>query len=427
MDLRRKLSTPEIVGDFLQELTDRTDPEQHPNVRFENIDLSQNNIPLEDFETFFGVLSSCGAQVERLKLFGCPTLDDAVAELIAGWISGLRDGAVPTELHLSDCAISTNGFRALMDALENNEHVPAVDKHHGCKVPMYCRLENNYINEGVMHEKADAGAIILFDKASKGKGKQSTRNADRSGAKLKLVGRTFQQKTGPPPAPEDAPPPKKVEEPWKGNAKGKGEGGGAGGSGKGLRDGKSDVAPWRISSNSWERTVSWERTSSWDRTSSWERKSESGWDRDRRGDRGENQAGDRGQTWRSEDRRHASGEAWSLWSSRTGRDATDNSRRNNGSSLRPGSAALAALPSSARAQPYRNGAGGQQPVSAYGEPRGARPNVAVERSRSPVRKPAAKTGGESLPEPWQKHFSDEYSLHYYWNSKTGESRWEPPI
>lgn len=403
----------------MQEITDRTDPEQHPNVRFENIDLSQNHIPLEDFETFFGVLSSCGAQVERLKLFGCPTLDDAVAELLAGWISGLRDGAVPTELHLSDCAISTDGFRALIDALESNEHVPAVDKHVGRRVPMYCRLENNYIDEGVMQEKVDIGTIILFDKASSkgGKGKRITRNADESGAKLKLVGRTFQQRAGPPPDPEDAPPPKKVEEPWRGSAKGQGEGGGAGGSGKSRRVGKNDEAPWRSSSNSWE----------W--TSSWERKSESGWDRDRRSDRGgnlvQNQAGDRGETRRSGDRQHVSGEAWSLWSSNAGRDATDISRRNNGSSLRLGSASLAALPSSARGHPYGGGADGRL-VGSYREPGGACPSAAVERSRSPVRKPAAKTGWGSLPEPWQKHFSDEYNLHYYWNSKTGESRWEPP-
>merc|ERR1712137_1297491 len=43
------------------------------------------------------------------------------------------------------------------------------------------------------------------------------------------------------------------------------------------------------------------------------------------------------------------------------------------------------------------------------------------KSRNEGRGPA-----EKLAYPWEAHWSDEYSLTYYWNSKTGESSWEKP-
>lgn len=33
---------------------------------------------------------------------------------------------------------------------------------------------------------------------------------------------------------------------------------------------------------------------------------------------------------------------------------------------------------------------------------------------------------ERLPPDWEKHWSDQYSTHYYWNSKSGESTWTVP-
>ena len=51
-------------------------------------------------------------EVERLKFFGCPTFDDAAARLLADWLMHLQEGVVPSEVHLSDCAITTTGFLA---------------------------------------------------------------------------------------------------------------------------------------------------------------------------------------------------------------------------------------------------------------------------------------------------------------------------
>lgn len=38
-----------------------------------------------------------------------------------------------------------------------------------------------------------------------------------------------------------------------------------------------------------------------------------------------------------------------------------------------------------------------------------------------------RKGSKGLPANWEEHFSEEYSLHYFWNSKTGDSSWEKPM
>jgi len=39
----------------------------------------------------------------------------------------------------------------------------------------------------------------------------------------------------------------------------------------------------------------------------------------------------------------------------------------------------------------------------------------------------SRNGSKSLPANWEEHFSEEYSLNYFWNSKTGDSSWEKPM
>jgi len=34
---------------------------------------------------------------------------------------------------------------------------------------------------------------------------------------------------------------------------------------------------------------------------------------------------------------------------------------------------------------------------------------------------------QPLPYPWEEHWSDEYGIAYYWNSKTGDAAWERPV
>merc|ERR1712151_552639 len=45
--------------------------------------------------------------------------------------------------------------------------------------------------------------------------------------------------------------------------------------------------------------------------------------------------------------------------------------------------------------------------------------TASDRSRTPPPKPVKPAN--TLPPDWEEHFSEEYGIPYYWNSKTAES------
>jgi len=53
--------------------------------------------------------------------------------------------------------------------------------------------------------------------------------------------------------------------------------------------------------------------------------------------------------------------------------------------------------------------------------RGSAAAAQADRSRTPPPKKDTV-----LPFPWEEHWSDEYGIPYFWNSKTGESIWERP-
>ncbi|CAE7639686.1 unnamed protein product [Symbiodinium sp. CCMP2592] len=132
----------------------------------QELDVSQNRLTLEQFETLFVSMGVAGAKVIRYRMFGCPTLDDQVLQSLANFLSGqMTADTAPWELHLSDCAITTDGFLALMDAIETSDLYPRPSPQNPAKgIPLYLRLENNYIAEDAIQQKVDAGLIQTFTK-----------------------------------------------------------------------------------------------------------------------------------------------------------------------------------------------------------------------------------------------------------------------
>jgi len=57
------------------------------------------------------------------------------------------------------------------------------------------------------------------------------------------------------------------------------------------------------------------------------------------------------------------------------------------------------------------------------------PKVAAVKKLTPSPKAGFRGAGasDSLPQFWEEHWSDEYSVSYFWNSKTKESRWARPV
>ena len=62
------------------------------------------------------------------------------------WKPEVTQETAPIELHLSDCAITSEGFVALSEALDGSDAFPTRSNGRiSGEVPVYVRLEHNYI------------------------------------------------------------------------------------------------------------------------------------------------------------------------------------------------------------------------------------------------------------------------------------------
>ncbi|CAE7226884.1 unnamed protein product [Symbiodinium natans] len=161
----------------------------------QELDVSCNMLTIDQFETLFVSMGVAGAKVIRYRMYGCSTLDDQVMLSLANFLSGqVAPEVAPWELHLSDCAITTEGFTSLMDAIETSDLYPRSNPQDPEKgIPLYLRLENNYIAEDVIQQKVDEGLIQTFTKQT-----SRPKLSFPGGPKVNLLaapdGRSFQQR-----------------------------------------------------------------------------------------------------------------------------------------------------------------------------------------------------------------------------------------
>ncbi|CAJ1377114.1 unnamed protein product [Effrenium voratum] len=167
-----------MLSDLQSRMTDQLNLNGNPVIQ--DLDLSQNKLSLEQFESLFISLGVASAKVVRFRLFGCATLDDQVMLLLADYMRGLTPDTAPAEMHLSDCAISSDGFQSLMSAIDETELYPLV-RHPGEGWPLYLRLENNYISQAAIQERVDAGMMQMFTK------QEPAKRAPKGGAKVNLL------------------------------------------------------------------------------------------------------------------------------------------------------------------------------------------------------------------------------------------------
>jgi len=236
------------------------------------------------------------------------------------------------------------------------------------------------------------------------------------GTKVRIIVRdddTFGQKTGDPPAPEDAPAPRSFKGKGKTGsydnsqfARGKGDKGDrpSGGKGKG-KDGKGK-GKGRDATPPWQGRQALPAPTSWSKpTASTRPGSSAGPASTRRPLRSPEP-----KRYTSEPKRysHSSGETkerpWSeSTSSRTSATPYTAFGSRGNSSARPAPATKRSWDATGEdsAKRTRTEKGGK------GKGKGAK--VA-----------------DKLQSPWEEHWSDEYNMNYYWNSKTGDAKWEKP-
>lgn len=346
--LRQKLGTEELADQFILDLSELISAhrEQGKTLVIEDLDLSENKIPTEQLEAIFNHIVDGAVHVERLRCFGMATLDDTVAITIAGWLAGVATENVPYEMHLSDCALTEEGFGEIIRAIEENDTFPAPDPRHPSKgkLPVYIRVENNYIESSAIQQFIDGGVIT---KMLKGDIVHSDTHKVRL---LSSRDRGFQQRTGPPPAPEDA----RAPRPYRGK-----------GAGKSLRT--DAVRPWHQRSTPTSMSGRYPTTH------------------------------------------------------RVASSLQPASRTQAMGSRVASSAPWKAAPYDAFSARTKRAAGDEK----FGDVKRSRVDT-TRRDPKGAGKGAGKAPGGRLPPGWEEHWSDEYKLNYYWNSKTGESSWEKP-
>ncbi|CAJ1328711.1 unnamed protein product [Effrenium voratum] len=209
---RRRLEHPAKFEELIADLTSQLEAQTEGSDEFviTDLDVSQNKLTLEQFQTLFSALGFPNIRVARFRMFGCPALNDDVVQVLCDYIQNLSPECAPSEMHLSDCAITTDGFNALCSALEETELYPkATSSTATMGSPLYLRLENNYIDEGVIQQKVDAGVLRPFTKTSS---KLAPVSGPKANLVVKALNGSYAQNKGEAPAPEDAPPPKQVHD-----------------------------------------------------------------------------------------------------------------------------------------------------------------------------------------------------------------------
>jgi len=379
---RRRVSEPGAWEAFIEELQNKLIQlkDSNPNVLVSDLDISQNKCTPEQFEQLFNALGFVGVKVQRFRMFGCPGFNDEAMQFLSDHMAkDLTSETAPAELHLSDCALTSDGFNLLMNAIEDNELYPtSVAK--GRSVPLYLRLENNYIDEAVMQEKIDAGIIKRFKKTP------GAHMEAAPGVKVNLVVQkesgSLQQKTGPPPSPEDAPPPKEV----------------------------------------FDRSSSWSGGKGWDKGSSWNGKGPgSSWN-----GKGSKSA-PTGQQWNVRPAMVRPMHVGPMMGAKPALGMMGKGAPMRPGVVRPGTGVIRPVVMQPRPVGEWNRAQSTGGAAAQTWPRGTS-GTANDRSRTPAppTKQPPKVVKPKLPYPWEEQWSEEYGIPYFWNADTGESVWETP-
>mmetsp|Transcript_133406 Transcript_133406/g.259737 ORF Transcript_133406/g.259737 Transcript_133406/m.259737 type:complete len:605 (-) Transcript_133406:135-1949(-) len=469
VQMRQKLKNPEVVSEFCNELQAKVDELKAAGdmLTFEDFDISENRVAEDGFESILGILADGVVHVERFRAFGCPTLNDEAASFLANWLLGVTRETTPFELHLSDCAITSDGFHDLMRALQDNDAFPGPDpKKNTSQLPIYLRLEHNYIENSAIQQAIDDNIMVAMKK-----GDGVYHSTELKARLLVREDGRFQQKTGMPPAPEDVPPPRPVRPKGKGKGKGKSVDGGKGqGKGKGKRKrsasrrddrSRDGRARGRDRDRDWQReSTGIYRDRNWSRDRDWKDGRDDRHHRERKGssrgatppwaalpapERSSTHKGkrrgrevDSPRPVRRDERNRSGNDRWKSGSKKgdagnapynafsRGRDGAsgksyDGGRKeqqrgeaSHGCGSRPGrfkrSSDLEREEDSKR----------HRPSSAYD----SRPSRPKQSGADAGRGQRPRDG--DLPPNWETHWSDEYHIWYYWNNKTGASSWENP-
>ena len=423
---------------------------------FEDFDISQNSPATTGLGHIFYLLAHSCVHVERLRAFAIPTLNDDICTKVANWLASITASNVPLEMHLSHCAISNKGFNYIMEALKQNEAFPGFHPRHRCKVPMYLRLQNNYIKDITIQKAVESHVLMIMHS----KDEQPCYNEQ---AKARLLNfrhtstSAYQQNQGEPPKPQDAPPKQincrhrsaRAMAPGSNSSKGKGtQKSGKGKTSKGSAEvawpaphkqtGIDALPPWHKKHDNsryqqYDKKQSSQSSLSPDRYSkdkSCHRDSYSGprfCHRHSSNDskysvskrRRFSEFSKEYETQRSHGCKLSSSNSYDNSNRRYNTSKTNGSQRETRPSQllpAPRESCVSKRQQSENLQPKK-----KSTEESRSNPNGPSSKNSDLRSATTNRKTTL-----ALPAPWEEHWSDKHGQLYYWSSETGESQWERP-
>lgn len=395
--------------DWCEQLRVALDQYAPGEVSFENIDVSMVQWSSLDFSLLVDVLSERYVSTRRLKAYKCGLDDECIGQVTA-WLSGLPAQSLPSEIHLSHNSMTQEGFLALLEVIEQKrseltEKVP----------PIWLRVEENQVPQEVIDQLVAEGKIGLAQSVSARQrlhcealvAMPSLRGGDRR-ASPTAAGLAV----------------------W--NAPGKGGKGvnfsakGAVAGGKGVQSGKGSLSlPSSKGGGQLSSGAPWAERG----TASVTGAIRSGWRGDSRGPSASGGASSSATTPPPARPLGCAGKGLGksgkvplatqedhLLDLQLERELTRDLHQQQQAEFR--------RTQQQRQQPQQARASAV-PAKVAGKVAAAR-----DRSRTPaVRNKASNPQDDAdkpLPHPWEKHWSDEYNIPYFWNKETGESLWETP-
>lgn len=405
---------PPEVGTWLETLREALS--QHPpGCNIENFDVSNVRWSVEDFQHLLQILQESRAILRRIKAFKC-SLEDDSARHLAEWIRGLNPNKVPDEIHLSHNNLSSDGFLAILTAIEDQRQVASITNPS-----VYIRVEYNRIDPDLL-DMLEGSKRVRFVNDVRDPARQygdvavavwvMPPGGGKKGAKGSSKGDKGKGKE------------KGHEKGSKGYGKDYGKNGKDHGHGKNSKDygkkGGDEGKGW--GKDGWDRDP-------YEGHYAAERAAAAAW-----WSKGDHWDADMEDAWAGHDRRL--GEySWSegRWSHRREEREDDRRGRGRGEDYRREDYHERSF--QAREEPQRQvrrDYGGSS-SSGHRTVRPALPDDRAISSRHGARQerfapapPAPPSKRRRLPPPWEEHMSEEYGIPFFWNRDTNESVWEWP-
>mmetsp|Transcript_43751 Transcript_43751/g.86801 ORF Transcript_43751/g.86801 Transcript_43751/m.86801 type:complete len:423 (+) Transcript_43751:45-1313(+) len=380
--------TPDEAVDFCEKLKTALQPYPPGHVVFQNIDVATVEWTTLSFSVLLDVLQEKSVSTTRLKAYKCGLQDDCM-EQIAQWLDTLPADRLPSEIHLSHNQITEDGFSTLFNSILakraelTTEMPPIWFRVESCKIdmssdgpilgPLVKRGLIQFVNK--LHERTPGPAALAMPLYIDPARVDSSSKPSVVGPPAVLAGK-----------------------------------GAATTSAQQNRANVWDNKSWNASNNNQWNSRSGGTWTSGNSNGKNTNKGNNWWESS---DAGRGESTNTGSSWPQQ--------SWQQSDARGGFSGSSPNGQTGGCVRWQG------FKTQMQEQAVEEGAqeAAEETAPAPVTIRGSAA-LGRDRSRTPGPKGATAPPEPPLPFGWEKHWSEEFKIPYFWNRETGESMWETP-